>query len=323
MTQLHPLTYGAWIPQGFVRELRGIPRDSHVDAMIRVSRCAEALGYDSLWVGDHLHSGVTGENDPIYESWLLLAAMSQHTSRVRLGHLVVANTFRAPSLVAKMAATLDGLSNGRFDLGIGAAWHEEEHRGYGLPFPPAGERVDMLGEAVDVIRLMWTKERTDFAGRFYHLEGGQCDPKPVQSQPRILIGGVGRKTLGVVAQKADRWNFYGTHELFESCTDELDAACRAIGRDPLSVERSWFPTGVVLRETKAEATRVIEELQRQRNLPKVFHALHGTPEWFMTKMAMYARRGVTGFMPGFGDYPDTTSLELFASQVIPSFEVSA
>ena len=152
---------------------------------------SELLGYDSIWVNDHLIFG-----SGILECWTTLSSLVPITERVRLGTLVLCNNFRFPSVVAKMAATLDYISNGRLEFGIGAGWNEEEHRAYGIPFPNPAERVERLREAIEIIKRMWTEKAPYYNGRYYRMEGAVCEPKPLQNpHPSITIGGAGEKLM--------------------------------------------------------------------------------------------------------------------------------
>lgn len=206
---------------------------------------AEEAGFDQIWENDHLSATGTGADPmaPVFESWAMLAAMAEATRRARIGVLVTGNLYRHPGLLAKLAVTIDHLSGGRLEMGIGAAWNEPEFAMIGMDFPPAGERIRRLDEACTVLRKLWTEERAWFAGRFYTLTEAIAEPKPVQRPyPPIWIGGSGpKRTLRVVAKHADVWNMKGTGSTFERATELsaiLDAHCRTIGRDPSAVRRS-------------------------------------------------------------------------------------
>ncbi|HEV7125921.1 MAG TPA: LLM class F420-dependent oxidoreductase, partial [Ktedonobacterales bacterium] len=178
---------------------------------------------------------------PCLEGWTLLAALAAQTERLRVGLMVTGNTYRHPAVLAKMGATVDHLSRGRLDFGIGAGWNELEHTAYGIPLYAPGERIRRLGEACEVIRRMWTQEAPDFDGTYYQLKGARCEPKPIQKPyPPFVIGGSGEQlTLRVVAQYADIWNFVGgSPEEFTHKNTVLDQHCAAIGRDPATIERS-------------------------------------------------------------------------------------
>jgi F420-dependent oxidoreductase-like protein len=217
---------------------------------------AEAAGFDDCWIDDHL---LCDEGDPAsdkLEAWTTLAALAAVTTRIRLGHLVAANTFRNPGLTAKMAATLDHVSGGRAILGLGAGWFEREHDAFGLKFGPSmGERIDRLAEAVPLVRRLLDGERVTHEGPHYRFHDAVCAPRPVQPHLPILLGGSGpRKTLPLVARSADLWNAYGTPEEVAAADTILRAACAAAGRDEREIERT-VNLNVVIRGDRAEAER--------------------------------------------------------------------
>jgi F420-dependent oxidoreductase-like protein len=202
-------------------------------------RAADALGFPAVWNYDHFY-GLVDPTTPTLEGWTTLAAMAVVIRRARVGCLVSGVTYRNPAILAKMAVTVDHISGGRMDFGIGAGWHEAEHRGYGIDFPGPGERVAMVDEALTVIRRLWTEDSVDFAGRFYTLDDARCDPKPVQRpHPPIVIGAVQPKMLRVTARHADEWNMPGTDpQEWALTSSRLDNACAESGRDPSTIRRS-------------------------------------------------------------------------------------
>jgi len=200
---------------------------------------------EHAWLFDHFLP-ISGEiTGPCFEGWSLLSAFAALTSRVRVGLMVTGNTYRHPAVLAKIGATVDVLSGGRLDFGIGAGWNETEHQAYGIPLYTTGERIRRLGEACEVIKRMWTETAPTFEGRYYQIKDAYCEPGPVQKPaPPFVIGGSGEKlTLRIVAQYADIWNCVGTDpQHFRSKSEILDAHCAAIGRDPQSIQRSVQPT---------------------------------------------------------------------------------
>lgn len=194
-----------------------------------------------LWAFDHFIPLRAEPADPCLEGWTTLTALAVQTTRVRVGLMVASNTYRHPAIMAKMGAALDVITDGRLEFGIGAGWHEGEHRMYGLRFPSTADRIRALGEACQVVKALWTQELSDFDGRFYTLENARCEPKPAQRpHPPITIGGTGEKLmLRVVARHADRWNFNGKEVAeFERLNVVLDEHCAAVGRDPSTITRS-------------------------------------------------------------------------------------
>jgi len=197
--------------------------------------------FEHGWLFDHfnpIHSDIEG---PCFEGWTMLAALAAQTSRIRLGLMVAGNTYRHPAIHAHMAATVDVISNGRVDFGVGAGWNEYEHDSMGIPLYPPGERIRRLGEACELTRMLFTEHLTNYDGRYYQLKDARLEPKPVQKPwPPFVIGGGGEKlTLRVAAQYADIWNFTGTEvDTFKHKVNVLQEHCVAVGRDPGEIELS-------------------------------------------------------------------------------------
>jgi len=217
-----------------------------------VWRIADDAGFDGLWGFDHLQALGGDPTQPVFEGWAMLAAMAEATKRVRIGLLVAGSLYRHPGLHAKLGATVDHLSNGRLEFGIGAAWNEPEFAQLGIEFPPLGERLGRFGEAVRVIKRLWTKERANFTGKYYTLTDAIAEPKPVQKPyPPIWIGGSGpQRTLKIVARHGDVWNSNaGEMARTIALSRILDEHCSTVGRDPNAVRRS-----VQFRLTTVEGT---------------------------------------------------------------------
>lgn len=201
---------------------------------------ADRLNFEAIWDYDHFY-GPTDHTEPTYEGWTALAAMAVVVQRARIGCIVTGVTYRNPAILAKMAVTVDHISGGRLDFGIGAAWHEAEHRGYGIAFPSPATRVAMVDEALTVIRRLWTEQSVTFTGRFFTVQDALCEPKPVQlPHPPIVIGGSQPKMLRVIARHADEWNMPGHDgpQRWSDANAQLDAACAELGRDPAEIRRS-------------------------------------------------------------------------------------
>jgi F420-dependent oxidoreductase-like protein len=230
---------------------------------------AEAAGFDTLWFDDHLLSDEGDWRDPKLEGWAALAALAPLTSRVRLGHLVSANTFRNPGLTAKLATTLDHVSGGRFILGLGGGWFEREHDAFGLDFGSGfGERLDRLEEAVGLIERLLAGERVTHAGPHYRMVDALCEPRPLQHRLRLMIGGSGRrKTLATTARHADLWNAYGSPARIAEISDVLRERCEEAGRPFEAIERTVV-MDVVIRDTEAEAQAAFDAVAEA-------HGLHG------------------------------------------------
>jgi F420-dependent oxidoreductase-like protein len=215
---------------------------TNYDALLKVSQDADSTpAFEHAWLFDHF-APIQGDLDgSCFEGWTLLAALAAQTSRLRLGLMVAGNTYRHPAVHAHMAATVDVISNGRLEFGVGAGWNEYEHQSMGIPLYAPGERIRRLGEACEITRRLWTQQLTDFDGRYYQLAEARCEPKPIQKPyPPIVIGGSGEQlTLRVVAQYADIWNFAGGDvETFQHKIGVLHEHCAAVGRDPEQIELS-------------------------------------------------------------------------------------
>ncbi len=222
--------------------IKTAPQYTTYEGMLRVWQEADAVPIiEHAWLFDHFMPIMGDPTGPCLEGWTLLAAFAAATKRLRVGVMVTGNTYRHPAVLANMGATVDIISGGRLDFGIGAGWNELEHNAYGIPLYAPGERIRRLGEACDVIRLMWTETAPDFDGEYYQLKGAYNEPKPVQKPyPPFVIGGSGEQlTLRMVAKYADIWNFVGGPiELFRQKNEVLDRHCATIGRDPATIERS-------------------------------------------------------------------------------------
>src|SRR5215216_2036408 len=233
------------------------------DLWRRIMARVEELGFESLWCSDHFMSIVDSNRDAL-ETWVALTLTAAETTRLRFGPLVCPMTFRHPSLLARMAAAVDQLSDGRLVLGVGAGWNEREHAAYGLPFPAVRERMSMLEEGIEVILRLQRDEPAAFQGEHYRLDGAVMRPKPAQ-RPHIplLIGGAGeRRTLALVARYADEWNMTGaTPARFRDKNAALLAHCRALGRDPATIRRSVM-TGFLIGEDASALRRRCGAMRR-------------------------------------------------------------
>ncbi len=218
----HPLSFGVVIAQ----------HQYTWSELVSQWKLAEELGFDSIWLFDHFMALYADPDGPVLETSTLLAALAQETSRAKIGVLVYGNTHRAPALLAREIVTVDHVSNGRAILGIGAGWNEREHRAYGIPFPPAGERVEMLDESLQIIESLFTQRRTTFHGAHYRLDDAPFAPKPVQDKLPVLIGGTRPKMLKVVARHADIWDTSRDPVQLQDGIRQLRDNCAEIGRDP-------------------------------------------------------------------------------------------
>ena len=283
----------------------------------------DRLGYDSVWTWDHFVPLDGDPKGPMFEAWQLLAAWAAITSTPRLGTLVTGNTYRHPAVLAKMAATLDHVSNGRAIIGLGAAWHEGEHAMYGIPFPSTGGRLARMDEAAQVLRSLLDEPVASFAGKHYRLQDAVAEPKPVQRRLPILIGGGGeRKTLRTVARYADYWHGHGTPEVIRHKLEVLAAHCAEIGRDPAEVTPlTSVRPDVVLREKKADVEAHLERVRvRYRSTePPAMNEIH-TVDALVERCAALWVAGARGFILYFKAPFDHETIERIATEVRPKLE---
>jgi F420-dependent oxidoreductase-like protein len=286
------LLFGYHMPRFTFPEL---PDEGLFDRVIELAGAAEAAGFDFVTVMDHFYQipAVGSEEEPMLEAYSTLAALAARTSRVRLSTLVTGVTYRNPALLAKTVTTLDVISRGRAMLGIGAAWNQSEHDGYGFDFPPIGERMDRLDEALSICRLMFTQERPSFEGRHYRIRSALNSPRPVQpGGPPILVGGGGeRRTLRLVARHADisHW-FAGSVEELQRKTDVLERHCEAEGRDSSTILRT-VAAPVLLVENEQQAGALRERIPPERRA--MFTP--ATPEQAAERLRVYVEAGFRGF----------------------------
>lgn len=286
----------------------------------QMAMLADELGIDSVWAADHFLS-LDGE-DPL-EAWTEMSAVAAVTQRVEIGFLVLCNNYRSPALLAKMAATLDHISNGRLVLGCGAGWFSQEYEAYGYEFPNIRTRLDQLEESLEILKKMWTEEATTFHGFHYHVENARCLPKPTRApHPPILIGGGGEKVLlRLVAQFADIWNNMGIyHREVPAKLVSLKAHCEKIGRDFAEIEISQQTLGAI-GSSGEEARRNTEAVQSQLGFlttaPEL--CLTGTPDEVIARIKSNVDLGVTTFVTSFSRQAGEKELTLFAREVIPAF----
>lgn len=283
-----------------------------------VQEC-EQLGYESVWLDDHLMM----EKTPILECWTTLSALSVVTNRIKLGTMVTCNSFRNPALLAKMAATLDNISDGRLELGIGAGVQKNEHEAYGYVFPSNKQRIQRLAEAVEIIKKLWTQKKSSHNGKHYRISDATCEPKPIQKpHPPIIIGGSGEKlTLKVTAQHANRfdWGYLSSVDQYLHKMKILENHCKTVGRSLDEIEKSCWPVGqIFIRQTKDELNRQFSMWMPEGTSLVDFKraSFVGTSEDFMKILQPYLDLDVNHFMLFFGDLPDLTGLRVFAQKIV-------
>ncbi|HLI68523.1 MAG TPA: LLM class flavin-dependent oxidoreductase [Ktedonobacteraceae bacterium] len=255
---------------------------------------------DSLWFVDHVQFG----DSPLLEGWTALTYLAAQYPQFHIGHMVLCQSFRNPALLAKMAATLQYLSNGRFIFGIGAGWHEEEYRAYGYEFPSARTRVEQLEETLQIVKALWSERQVTYRGRYFSVNAAFCEPKP-DPVPPILVGGKRTRMLQLTARYADGWNAaWLSPEEYKQGAGILEQECRKIGRDPAQIQRSWFGRCVCV--SSREEARALEG-----------SGLLGTPEQIVEQLQTYIDLGIRSFMLGSRNLSDTTTVELLAREVLP------
>ena len=318
------LRWGAFVPQGWKLEFTGM---AAADAWARARKLAaraEQLGYDHLWVYDHLETVPRREPEHVFEAWTTMAALAHVTGRVGLGQLVTCAAYRHPGLLAKQAACVDVMSGGRLILGVGAGWYEQEYKAYGYEFPPAGRRLGILDETVQAVRLLWTEERAYFEGRHVRLNGAFCDPKPLQQLPPVWIGGGGEKvTLRIAARLADATNWQVGLDEFRHKSEVLRAHCDDAGRDFDAIVRTHAPD-CILFDSDEDLRRWLDSPGGGHHWGRTPHDRYvaenfvGTPERVAEQVQGYVDAGAKEFVLWFRDYPSAESLERFMSEVVPS-----
>jgi F420-dependent oxidoreductase-like protein len=284
-----------------------------------IAQECERLGYYSVLLDDHLMLN----RMPILECWTTLSALSSATERIRLGTMVTCNSFRNPALLAKMAATVDNISDGRLELAVGAGVQKNEHNAYGFPFLSSRARIERLDEAVEIIKKLWTEEKASYSGKHYTIRDAVCEPKPVQKpHPPITIGGGGEKlTLRVTARHADRYDlgYLPSVEEYKRKMKVLEKHCDVVGRSFDEIEKSCWPAGQIFigEDRKELKKRVLQWLPKGVSLKAFMQtSFVGTPEDFIEQLQPYMNMGVTHFMLFFGDLPDLTGVKIFADNVV-------
>ena len=297
---------------------------------------AEELGFDAAWAPDHL---MLGRDHAEYECWTLLSALAGMTDDIRLGSLVLCNDYRNPALLAKMAATLDVVSEGRLELGLGAGWHEPEYEAYGWEYRDGFERLMRLDESIRLIKQLWNDDGSgvSFSGDRYEIEDAYCTPGPVQDpHPPILVGGQGEQvTLKLVAKHADVWNtdvFNGDVETLRHKIGVIEEHCETVERDPDDLTYSWDGHVICTRDEE-KLDRLLDrmlpiqfeqEYQDQAPIETAADAreffVMGTPEECAEAIEARIDAGVTKFQGWFIDFPNTDGMELFADEVMPQFD---
>ncbi|MGH7818299.1 MAG: TIGR03560 family F420-dependent LLM class oxidoreductase, partial [Candidatus Binatia bacterium] len=275
-------------------------------------------GFDSVWVADHFFG--VGAEDPL-EAWTEMTAVAAITRRVEIGFLVLCNSYRPPSLLAKMAATFDNISNGRLIVGYGAGWFQQEYEAYGYDYPSLRTRLDQLEEGLEILKKMWTEDEATFHGVHYHIENARCRPAPVRKpHPPILVGGGGEKILlKLVARYADIWNNLGiSHREISHKLEVLRTHCEKVGRSFEDIEISQQTIAAIALDRDAARRRTEDvhgEVGFLSGAPEL--CLTGTPAEIIERVRKNVDLGITTFIVSFGRHTGAENVRLFSTEVIP------
>lgn len=308
--------------------------------MVTISQKAERYGFDSVWLCDHFltispddyvkDAGIAGEASaatssapptslPLLECWTALSALARDTTRLRLGTSVLCNSYRHPSVLAKMAATLDVISEGRLDLGLGAGWFQREFDAYGIPFPPVGDRVSALAESLEVMKAVWTQPNPTYAGQFYSLNGAICDPPPVQRPyPPLWIGGEGDRVQRIAARSAQGLNVrWWSPQQVSRRRDFLNRACESAGRDPATLRTSVTALLAPTHSAEEEA-RIRAEFA---SIPES-GLITGSHERCTERIGEYQDCGIDQFLFTIPHVVESDYLDIVGGDIIPRFQAA-
>ncbi len=298
-----PIEFGYFAPTGSARA-----GGREFEPALRRALDIARQSFSSVWFSDHFMF----EDAPIHEAWVILSYTAALVPDLQLGHLVLCNSYRPPALVAKMAASLQSLTGGRFVLGYGAGWKQDEYLAYGYDFPSAAVRIAMMEEGIAVIKAMWRDAQPTFQGQFYHIDQPWCEPRPNPAPP-LMIGGDGeQRTLRAVARHADWWNCYSrTAEVARRKLEVLQQHCAAEGRDFGSIRKTWSGPVIIDRDHQAALRRAGDRLQGEQP------PIAGDPSAVAERFQELAELGFDLFQVSFDQFPDTADMELFAGEVMP------
>ena len=322
------LRHGAFVPQGWKLEYSGWSAGDAWQRSVELARRIETLGYDHLWVYDHVETVPRREATHCFEAFTMLAALSQQTTRIELGQLVTCVGYRNVGLLAKEAAGIDVMSSGRFILGLGAGWYDREYQAYGYEYPPDRDRLALLEEACQVIPRLWAEETVTYDGDHLRFDGAYCDPKPMRRpRPPILIGGGGEKvTLRIEARHADLTNWQVGIEGFVRKSRLLEGYCDEIGRDFSTITRTHGPDCLIV-DSEADLSRWLDSKDGGHLWGGVDHDTYvrdnlvGTVEQVTEKAQAFVDAGCREFILWFRDAPGDESITAWIERVAPNLVV--
>jgi F420-dependent oxidoreductase-like protein len=288
---------GAFVPQGWRMDLNGIDKNDQWQVILDAANKIEALNYESIWVYDHFHTVPKPTQDPTYECWTLMSALSQTTEKVRLGQMCTCNSYRNPSYLTKVASNIDVMSNGRLEYAIGAGWYDHEYKAYGYEYPSDGERLKMLEESLIIYKLMTTEEEPKFEGKYYSIDGAINQPKPIQQPypPLWVCGGGEKVTLKLLAKYGDYGNWDVDVEGFIHKSNVLKQHCENEGRDYSEIGRTLH-TNVLIANNEEDLKTKISKLATYSNIPEDYYykrPLIGTKDKVFDTIGQFKDAGCT------------------------------
>ena len=288
---------GAFVPQGWRMDLNGIDKNDQWQTILDAANKIEALNYESIWVYDHFHTVPKPTQDPTFECWTLMSALSQTTEKVRLGQMCTCNSYRNPSYLTKVASNIDVMSNGRLEYAIGAGWYDHEYKAYGYEYPSDGERLKMLEESLIIYKLMTTEEEPKFEGKYYSIDGAINQPKPIQKPypPLWVCGGGEKVTLKLLAKYGDYGNWDVDVDGFIHKSNVLKQHCENEGRDYSEIGRTLH-TNVLIANNEEELKTKISKLATYTNIPEDYYykrPLIGTKDKVFDTIGQFKDAGCT------------------------------
>ncbi|HEX9030888.1 MAG TPA: LLM class F420-dependent oxidoreductase [Streptosporangiaceae bacterium] len=324
------MRFGMFVPQGWRLDLAGIAVADQWATMRDFAQAADKGPFESIWVYDHFHTVPVPTDEATHEAWSLMAALGACTSKVRLGQMCTCMGYRNPAYLAKVAATIDVITGGRVEMGIGGGWYEHEWRAYGYGFPGAGDRLGMLDEGVQIMRQLWTTGTATLHGKYYQVDGAIGRPLPLQDGgiPLWIAGGGERKTLRIAARYAQYTNFDGTPEGFKRKSDVLAQHCKDVGTDFDAIVRTTN-FNVVIGETEKDVADKLAWIRAHYeplvpakvldgSMGNFTSGLIGTPEQIAERLTQMRELGLAYAIGYFVDAAyDRGSIDLFAGKVIP------
>ena len=286
---------GVFVPQGWRMDLNSIKLEDQWNTILEAASNIENLGYESIWVYDHFHTVPKPTQDPTYECWTLMSALSQTTSKVRLGQMCTCNSYRNPAYLTKVASNIDVMSNGRLEYAIGAGWYDHEYRAYGYEYPSAGIRLKMLEESLIIYKKMTTEGTPSFNGEFYQIDGAINQPKPIQKPypPLWVCGGGEKVTLKLLAKYGDYGNWDVDVDGFIQKSNILQNHCENVGRDFNEIGKTLH-TNVLIADNQNDLDRKVEKLSTYTNIPKDYYyerPLIGTKDKVFETIDQYKEAG--------------------------------